>query len=254
MSCPYTEPIKTISPFLFRGGGVVSALLTLALISGCTDETTSATNNQLTDISEQAGVIFDFEPHPPGSYKLYDITPAPGGKVLDTDGQARDLSEFLGGKVTLLSFIYSSCADPRGCPYAYSVFHYLQNKLEQDPKFNNKVRLVSLSFDPVRDTPEVLKLYAGNNAKTGSGTEWNFLTTSSLDNLLPILGAYGQDVYIDIDPVTKQPLSTMSHVLKIFLVDKNSVVREIYTASYLAPEVVYNDILTLLMEDGLKLP
>lgn len=238
----------------------MSALFMLSFLSGCADDRapvkklTPVNNNQLTDISEQAGVIIDFEPHPPGSYTLYKITPASGGKVLDTNGKARDLSEFLGGKVTVLSFIYSSCADPRGCPYAYSVFHYLQNRLEKDAKFNNKVRLVSLSFDPARDTPEVLKLYAGDNAQKDGGTEWNFLTTSSLQNLLPILDAYGQDVYIDIDPVTKETLSTMSHVLKIFLVDKNSVVREIYTASYLAPEVVYNDILTLLMEDGLKLP
>lgn len=235
-----------------RGGGFFSMLLALVLTGACAAN--AAESNQLKDITEQAGVIMDFKPHPPGSYKLHEITPAPDGKVLDSDGKARSLSEFTGDKVTLLSFIYSSCADPSGCPYAYVVFHHLQNRLEEQPALKDRVRLVSLSFDPKRDTPEVLKLYAGDSAEAGRGVQWDFLTTASLRDLIPILDAYGQDVYIDIDPVTKQSLNTMSHVLKVFLIDRHRVVREIYTTAYLVPDVVYNDILTLLIEEGLKLP
>jgi cytochrome oxidase Cu insertion factor (SCO1/SenC/PrrC family) len=199
-----------------------------------------------------SGPIFDFKPHPPGTYTLYKIKAASDGRVVDTAGKPRALSDFFGhGKVTLQSFIYSSCADPNGCPYAYTVFHYLKNKLQSEhPDVADKVRLVSLSFDPVRDTPEMLRLYAGENVKARDGVEWRFLTTSSLADLVPILDAYGQDVYIDLDPKTQQPLSTMSHVLKVFLIDRHGITREIYTASYLQPEAVYNDILTLLLEDG----
>ena len=39
----------------------------------------------------------------------------------------------------------------------------------------------------------------------------------------------------------------------MFLIDRNGTVREIYTTDYLLPEVVINDIKTLLMEDGVKL-
>ena len=92
--------------------------------------------------------------------------------------------------MTLLSFIYSSCADPAGCPYAYVVFHNLQSRMERDPRFQDKVRLVSLSFDPERDTPELLRLYAGDNAKLGRPVEWKFLTTPSVNELLPILDSY----------------------------------------------------------------
>jgi len=84
--------------------------------------------------------------------------------------------------------------------------------------------------------------------------QWDFLTTTSLHDLIPILDAYGQDVYFDVDPVTRKPLGTLSHVLKVFLIDRHPVIREIYTTAYLSPDVVYNDILTLLMEEGIKLP
>ena len=40
------------------------------------------------------------------------------------------------------------------------------------------------------------------------------------------------------------------HVLKLFLIDRHGWVREIYTTSYLAPQVVINDIRTLLLEDA----
>lgn len=235
-----------------RGGGFFFMLLALALTGS--GMAYAAGSSQSREITEQAGVIMDFEPNPPGSYKLYNINDAPDGKVLDIDAKPRLLSEFTGDKITLLSFIYSSCADPSGCPFAYLVFHNLQNRLEKNPEFNGNVRLVSLSFDPRRDTPEVLKLYAGDSGKAGRGVQWDFLTTASLHDLIPILDAYGQDVYIDVDPVTRKPLSTLSHVLKVFLIDRNHVIREIYSTAYLSPDVVYNDILTLLMEEGIKLP
>jgi len=199
--------------------------------------------------------IFDYEVHPPGSYTLYAIKRASDGKVLDTDGRSRRLTDFFGhGKVTLLSFIYSGCADPSGCPYAYSVFHQIQNRLEREqPGVADKVRLVSLSFDPTHDTPDMLKLYAGENSRVSSGVRWHFLTTRSLHDLIPILDEYGQDVYLDLDPKTGQSLGSMSHVLKVFLIDRHDEIREIYSSSFLQPEVAYNDILTLLLEDGATL-
>lgn len=192
----------------------------------------------------------DFEPPAAGTYELQRIMRAADGRVLDTDGRAHDLSRFTGGKVTLLSFIYSSCADPGGCPYAYMVFHQLQTRLERDPRLAGLVRLVSLSFDPVRDTPEVLALYAGDNARAGRPVEWAFLTTGSVKALLPILDGFGQDVFLDIDPATGKHLGTYSHMLKVFLIDRDRMVREIYTTTYLMPDMVYNDIVTLLLEAG----
>lgn len=204
----------------------------------------------LKPVNNTVGEVIDFEAPAPGSYKLMHIMPAGDGLVLDTDGKRKHLSEFTKGKVTLLSFIYSSCADPAGCPYAYMVFHQLKDRLEQNSQLHGKVRLISLSFDPKRDTPEVMKLYGSGETDKRKSVEWKFLTTSSIKELLPILDYYGQDVFIELDTVTKQPLSTFSHMLKVFLIDQNGVVREIYSSVYLKPDMVYNDIITLLMENG----
>lgn len=192
----------------------------------------------------------EFKAPAPATYALQRIMPAADGRVLDTAGRASDLSRHTGDKITLLSFIYSSCADAAGCPYAYMVFHQLQSRLEQDPRAAGQVRLVSLSFDPARDTPDVLALYAGEHARPGRAVEWAFLTTASVAQLLPILDGFGQDVFLDLDPASGKHLGTYSHVLKVFLIDRTRTVREIYTTAYLMPEMVYNDIVTLLREAG----
>lgn len=240
-----------------RGGGVFKSLLSLLfpLSLACASLPGHAAAVPVKDPDASGELIFDYETHPPGTYTLQKIQRAASGQVLDTEGRVRALADsFGGGKVTLLSFIYSSCADPNGCPYAYTVFHLLKSRMEREqPHLTGKTRLVSLSFDPERDTPEVLKLYAGADANAAKGIQWDFLTTASLRELIPILDAYRQDVYFDLDPKTGQPLGTMSHVLKVFLIDRAGDVREIYTASYLNPDVVYNDILTLLLEDGAAL-
>jgi len=240
-----------------RGRGVPISLLSLliSLSAGWALSSAHAADVPIKDPDSNGELVFNYDINLPGTYTLNRIKRAADGKVLDTDGKARALTDFFGGdKLTLLSFIYSSCADPNGCPYAYAVFHQIKSRLEREqPQLANKLRLVSLSFDPERDTPAMLKLYAGDNVTAAHGVQWDFLTTASLRELIPILDAYRQDVYIDLDPKTGKSVGTMSHVLKVFLIDRDKYVREIYTASYLNPDVAYNDILTLLLEDGARL-
>lgn len=193
----------------------------------------------------------DYEPNPPGSYTLQRIMAAGDGAVVDTRGQPRRLRDFVRGRITLLSFIYSSCADPDGCPYAYTVFNLVKAALERESVARGRVRLVSLSFDPARDTPEQLALYGGPEANRRAPVRWDYLTTGNLPALLPILRDYGQDVTVEVDAVGRS-LGTFSHVLKVFLIDRRGMVREIYTTAYLTPAVVINDIKTLLLEEGAR--
>ncbi len=191
----------------------------------------------------------EFVPPQPGSYSLQRIMHAPDGMVLGTDNKPQKLSHFTSGKVTLLSFIYSSCTDPKGCPLAYQVFNQLKQEIQNSPQLHDRVRFVSLSFDPRHDTPQVMKLY-GSHAVNVKGVQWYFLTTRSPKELLPLLEGFGQDVLVAIDPETGKPAPALSHVLKVFLIDKRGAIREIYTTSFLLPQIVLNDIQTLLLEDG----
>jgi protein SCO1/2 len=192
-----------------------------------------------------APAVMDFVPPPPGSYALHAIMRAPEGRVLDATGRGHRLSRFTSGKITLLSFMYTSCADARGCPLAYQVLHTVRHRVDERPELRDRVRLVSLSFDPARDTPARLRAYA--NGAPPNGVEWAFLTTESPRALLPLLDGFGQDVRLELD-ARGRPAGPLAHVLKVFLIDPAGVVREIYTTAYLFPEVVLNDIETLHLE------
>ena len=90
--------------------------------------------------------------------------------------------------------------------------------------------MVSLSFDPQHDTPEVMRAYAGDHIKGGSPVPWYFLTATSKREAGPMLDGFGQDVSKAAQAQSNQELM---HVLKLFLIDKDGWVREIYTTSYL---------------------
>jgi protein SCO1 len=42
----------------------------------------------------------------------------------------------------------------------------------------------------------------------------------------------------------------LHHMLKVFLIDREGVVREIYSLAYLQPDVMFNDIQTLFLENS----
>jgi cytochrome oxidase Cu insertion factor (SCO1/SenC/PrrC family) len=191
----------------------------------------------------------DYDPPAPGTYRLHRIMAAPDGEVLDTEGRAHRLSAFTRDRITVLGFIYTTCVDPDGCPLAYRVFDALKPAIAASPAVRDRVRLVTLSFDPARDTPAAMRRYAGPRLREGgTGPRWDFLTTRSARELKPLVDGFGQDVRVTVDRSAGPPRRELSHVLKVFLVDPAGSVREIYSSAFLHPRIVLNDIETLLME------
>ena len=184
----------------------------------------------------------EFVPPPPGSYTLYRIMPAPEGRVLDIDGKAARLSRYTHDGIALLGFIYTTCTDPDGCPLAYRVFDALKEAIAETPRLRGKVSFITLSFDPARDTPQAMRSYAGSRVvESDSGLRWYFLTTRSARELLPLVEGFGQHV--------TRSGRELSHVLKVFLIDRRGDIREIYSSNFLHPQSVLNDIETLLLEE-----
>ena len=187
----------------------------------------------------------EFEAPPAGSYQLPPMGFAADGAVLNTRGKATRLHAYLGHKPTVLSFIYTTCNDVNGCPLATFVMKSVQNAVLADAALNDKVRLISFSFDPEHDTPEVLEGYSKHFK--AAGFDWQFLTTASHAELDPILEAYGQWVVRDYDAEGNY-LGSMSHILRVFLIDEHGRIRNIYSTSFLHADTVANDIRTLLMQ------
>jgi len=193
----------------------------------------------------------EFTPPAPGSYQLQRIQQSPDATLYDTHARPESLAAHTTGKITLLTFFYTYCMDPWGCPFAYETLTSLRESVIADPKLAGRVRFVSVSFDPTNDTPAALARYAGDLAKDAP-FEWDFLTARSVKELLPVLEGFGQDVSVQLD-ANGRPTRTMHHMLKMFLIDREGVVREIYSLAYLQPPVMLNDIKTLALEESANL-
>jgi cytochrome oxidase Cu insertion factor (SCO1/SenC/PrrC family) len=176
---------------------------------------------------------------------------APDGAVLGIDGRRQRLARFTRDRITLLGLVYTSCIDPGGCPLAYRAFDAMKPAIAATPAWRDRVRFVTLSLDPARDTPAVMRRYAGGRASDeGGGVRWYFLTTGSARELMPLVDGFGQDVRYTIDRSNGTLRRELAHVLKLFLIDAAGFVREIYTSTFLHPRTVLNDIETLLIEEG----
>ena len=188
----------------------------------------------------------DFVPTPAGTYQLQRIQHCPDAVLLNASAGVRRLSAYTRGKVTLLTFFYTYCTDPFGCPFAYQTMKELRDRIAVDASARSRVRFVSVSFDPTHDTPDALRGYAKGLANA-AGFEWQVFTARSMAELTPLLDGFGQDVKIETDAAGR-PTRAINHMLKLFLIDSSGIVREIYSLAFVHPEVMLNDIQTLLME------
>lgn len=185
-----------------------------------------------------------FTPPPPGTYALPTIDTVTDHPLLDTAGGKVHLRNLTHGKVAVVSFMYTSCADVGGCPLAAAVLQQLDRRLSERPDLARQVTLLSVSFDPERDTPVHL---AKTRAILSPRTDWHFLTTATQADLAPILADFNQ-------PVAKlwQDNGDWSglfrHILKVYLLDTNQNVRNIYSTGLFNAQLVINDIETILLE------
>jgi cytochrome oxidase Cu insertion factor (SCO1/SenC/PrrC family) len=193
---------------------------------------------------------YDYDPPLPGTYELPPLGVARDGLVVGPDGRVVHLYELFGSKVVILSFIYTRCADPRACLRATGVLSQLHELSRQAPEVAESLQLVTLSFDPGYDTPEVMERYGSVYRQGEGGAEWLFLTTRSQADLQPLLVAYGQRVDKRKKP---SPLGPYQHTLKVHLIDPQRRLRNIYSYDLLDPRLVLADIKTLLQEKA-KMP
>jgi protein SCO1/2 len=85
--------------------------------------------------------------------------PVPDFTMTGQDGHPFKLSD-LRGKVIVLTFIYTRCPMPDFCPLMDRKFSDLSQHLSAFPNRAKEIRLISVSFDPEHDTPEVLRKHA----------------------------------------------------------------------------------------------
>jgi cytochrome c peroxidase len=186
----------------------------------------------------------EFNPPAPGTYQLPPIQKVKDHPILTDSGKKVGLLKAKQGKLALISFIYTTCPDPAGCPLATSVLQEVDKRISQKKKLAGKVHLMSLSFDPERDTPSRMKEW---KEITGPRTNWGFYTTRGETEAQAVLEDFRQQVnktYADDGSWT----GMFRHVLKVYLLDRENNVRNIYSVGLFSPDLVINDIETVLLD------
>jgi protein SCO1 len=115
------------------------------------------------------------------------IGQAPEFVLVDQRGHRLSLAD-LRGKVLALSFVFTTCSDT--CPIVTAKLVDIQRRLGGE--FGHRVHFVSISVDPLTDTPERLRAYAAKfNADTPG---WSFLTGTpeQIENVVRRFGAYAR--------------------------------------------------------------
>lgn len=190
--------------------------------------------------------VLEYTAPEPGTYKLPPLGMTGDGLILDEQGREQPLRDFFGDKYVVLSFIYTSCNDVNGCPLATFVLGQLPPRLADDTYLRDHVRMVSLSFDPDVDSPAIMTRYGSQFNR--NNFDWRFFTTASARQLQPVLQAFNQPVQKEYNE-TGEYAGVISHILRVFLIDKKRRIRNIYSVSFLHVDTVVNDIKTLVMED-----
>jgi protein SCO1 len=165
--------------------------------------------------------------------RLPAIGAAPDFTLTSQDGTEVTLGDFR-GKVVAVTFIYASCPDV--CPLLSDKLARVQDAL--GPDFGTKVAFLSITVDPERDTPAVLKEHA--EALDADLAGWSFLTWSKA-----AIGDVAHRYGVAVTPAAE---GQVDHTLLTTLIDRRGTMRVQYLGYRFDPEEFQRDLQSLVNE------
>jgi protein SCO1/2 len=157
----------------------------------------------------------------------------PAAHFVDQNGTARDFSSFKGSTV-VLTFIYTRCPMPTFCPLMDAHFATIQKDVKSDAALTGRVHLVSVSFDPLTDTPPVLKQHAKTLA--ADPAVWTFLT-GERDDIDRFAARFG----VSVSRSTDDP-KDITHTLRTAVISADGKLVKVYTGNEWTPEQILADV------------
>jgi protein SCO1 len=147
-------------------------------------------------------------------------------------GRVVRTGQFKGGPL-VFTFFFTSCPYPLFCPKLSSLFEETEKKLLAMTNAPAKWQLLSISFDPNYDSPEVLKNYAARYHYDPK--HWTFVTGDMID-LVSISDEVGEEF-------SRSPETGVTHNLRTVVVDAQGRIQKIYhnnewTADDLVAEIL----------------
>jgi cytochrome oxidase Cu insertion factor (SCO1/SenC/PrrC family) len=180
-----------------------------------------------------------------GSYELPVIQRVSDHALVASDGADARLLPADGARFAVVAFVYLHCTDASGCPLALAELQRADRALAERPELRDRVRLVTVSFDPARDGPSAMAALRGRMAPR---SDWRFLTARDAAMLAPVLRDFGQDAVPELTAEGTDS-GVVRHVVKVFLVDPRGGVRNIYSTGFLDHRLLLRDVETLLLAE-----
>jgi protein SCO1/2 len=179
------------------------------------------------------GIIAALGPARADEANLNKIGPAPDFTLTTQDGAQLSLHDLV-GEVVAVTFFYASCADT--CPVLTAKMAGVQDKLGRD--FGPRVFFASITVDPERDTPEMLRRYASVHGVNPAG--WAFLTGTKAQ-IADVARRYG--IYY-----RKSPRGDVDHTFLTSLIDQSGTLRVQYVGVRFNAQELLRDLLSLVRE------
>jgi protein SCO1 len=171
----------------------------------------------------------------PGIPALKPGEAVPDETFVDQDGRKVTLSSFA-GSVVVLTFIYTRCPLPDYCPRMDRLFGTLQAAVRSG-RVRVPVKLISVSFDPVFDTPAVLRQHA---AEVGAdATIWSFLTADR-----KVVDEFGARFGLSVLRGERDP-ADITHNLRTAVIDAHGRLVRVYDGNRWTPADIMTDLASL---------
>lgn len=156
-------------------------------------------------------------------------------QLVDQDSTAVTVPDDLEGQPTLMGFVYTHCPDI--CPITTANMRRVREQLEAP----EEVQFVTVTFDPARDTPSVLRQY--RDAYGLEDTGWLFLTgdTTTVDRMMERFGVRSEISYTSTTEAGEE-VYFIDHTDQVTLLDARGRIVRHYGGSVTPPEILVEDI------------
>lgn len=167
---------------------------------------------------------------PPAIAYLTPGDTVPDAALVDHHGGSVSLTAWR-GRAAVVTFIYTRCPLPDYCPLLDRRFAEVDRAAGADAALRDRVRLLSVSFDPATDTPDVLAAHA---ARLQASPRWVFATAppATVDRFA---AAFGVNVIREAD-------TTITHNLRTAVIDPVGRVARVYSGNEFTAAELLSDL------------
>jgi protein SCO1 len=169
---------------------------------------------------------------PPSAASIAPGTEVPDLALINQAGKRIHLGQYR-GKSLLLTFVYTRCPLPDYCLRMSGNFAQIHKSMKGDAGLSRRLHLLTVSFDPESDTPEVLRAYGRGYAGTEDFADWEF-ATGTRDEVKAIASCFGLEYWPEKGQFT--------HTLRTALIGPDGKLVQLYSGNEWTPADVLRDL------------